>query len=662
MVRNLKLSLVLILFVSSFEVSSQTISAGYSHCLAIDKDANVVCWGEGDFGQVNPPTGLKAVAVGAGRHHSLALTDDGSVIAWGSNERGQCDVPLGLKAIAISAGEYHNLALTKDGAIVAWGESRGEALYIANDRTYSPAAQEYVFNAISAGATHSLGIRRNGILVAEGAYKGRYNGQTYPREQVGPLEKISAGGGHSVAITERGDVVAWGLLFSSDKSAVHVPTGLKAVEVSTKSNHNLALQADGSVVAWGMNESGQCDVPSDLRAIEISAGENFSLALTNQGKVVAWGKEDYGVCTVPRNLIVGRSSDGARLETAPLPLHELFSDIDGDGALDRISLQCEKDGNGNLTANMGDGTVWTAQLHVGLDDAGEGCLNRQDDSPYPVFAFNLHPPYSRLSVSKGRILIHRIGEGLGNGCDDWALLDRQTTPCNSQEQIEIELGKRGFVMSAIRRYARCDVEMGYQEILDCHNYKTGLYSKTTHEELFAAGPSTHYQYIDVYPIKSGPAKLELGFDILNQKEADATRTDISENFIELIVTDDFEYELGLEYLSGQLADVRDPNWSKGLASRQNRADRILNVLYQDLLRIAETASMAKDDKDLVPYIREAQRAWITLRDFDAKISSNACSVESQSSFAYEESLLNSTLVRIEQLVEFGREMVYGYSR
>jgi len=135
-----------------------SISSGYSHNLALDESGNILAWGKNDWGQLGNPEfeGKSAYAVyvksingneklnnvssiSAGYSHSIALLKDGTIVAWGDNRYGRLgdgttntrNLPVFVKdlvgndflkgIVAIDAGDEHSMALYKDGTILTWG-------------------------------------------------------------------------------------------------------------------------------------------------------------------------------------------------------------------------------------------------------------------------------------------------------------------------------------------------------------------------------------------------------------------------------------------------------------------------------------------------------------------------------------------------------------
>ena len=82
----------------------------------------------------------QVVQVAAGGCHSIVLLDNGQVVCWGDNENGQCNPPANLcdgekqQIIQIAAGGFHSIALLEDGNVVCWGDN--------DDKQCSPPEQD----------------------------------------------------------------------------------------------------------------------------------------------------------------------------------------------------------------------------------------------------------------------------------------------------------------------------------------------------------------------------------------------------------------------------------------------------------------------------------------------------------------------------------------
>ena len=142
-------------------VSSQaSISAIFSHGLAVRADGTVAAWGDNNTGACNVPADLtNALAVAGGNGCSFAVRSDGTVTAWGNVWNGRGFVPVNVppdltNVIAISVGSSQALVLKSDGTVFAWSPAWDGVSPLTNS---APAGLTNVI-AISAGGTHCLAL------------------------------------------------------------------------------------------------------------------------------------------------------------------------------------------------------------------------------------------------------------------------------------------------------------------------------------------------------------------------------------------------------------------------------------------------------------------------------------------------------------------------
>ena len=237
------------------------ISAGYEHCLALDKDGVVWAWGNNDYGQLGETTAnipnsnvpvkiqgfddKKIIKIAAGYYHSLAIDENNNLWSWGLNSYGQLgnnsvlnshlpvkvlkgiDDPL-TDVIDISAGSIHSVALVatdsnvNNNTVWAWGRNYYRQLGDGTATNSNIAIQVKIdsntvlsnITAISSGSNHTIALDNTGKVWSWGAGSDNqlgygslanrtYAGKVYTNSSLNELSNvisISAGYLHNVAI------------------------------------------------------------------------------------------------------------------------------------------------------------------------------------------------------------------------------------------------------------------------------------------------------------------------------------------------------------------------------------------------------------------------------------------------------------------------------
>jgi alpha-tubulin suppressor-like RCC1 family protein len=252
---------------------------GTGDYFALGSDGKLTVWANytTQYGETNISalSGSIVTAIAAGAQTSLALKSDGTVYAWGNGAYGQTNPPANLGPVtAIAIGGYHDLALTAAGTVVGWGANAGLGVGINyGQATNNPAATNVV--AIAAGNLHSLVLRADGTVVTWG--------NTSPfgltPSSVTNVVAIAAGSSFNAALRADGTVVQWGTGITS----YPMPTGLSnVVAISGSSSHVTALKNDGTVVSWGYQYVGYAsnNVPADLtNVVGLASGGDHDIAL-----------------------------------------------------------------------------------------------------------------------------------------------------------------------------------------------------------------------------------------------------------------------------------------------------------------------------------------------------------------------------------------------
>jgi len=232
------------------------IAAGSSHICAIIQASSinnpVYCWGSNASGQLgnggNAPSSTpvqvllpfgdtSAFAIAAGADTTCALTSGANVMCWGNGAFGQLGNgatanqnrpvftagPAGFKQITV--GGQNACVLGIDSTLQCWGSDAGDG---ADLQRNSPVRVTTLTDAIAiaAGGGHDCAVRRTGGVACWG---GDVSGQI----------ALPSGFGQFLPIPVNG-----------------LPIAAANVEAH-QGNHTCALLQDGSVMCWGANETGQ---------------------------------------------------------------------------------------------------------------------------------------------------------------------------------------------------------------------------------------------------------------------------------------------------------------------------------------------------------------------------------------------------------------------
>jgi len=361
---------------------SQTISTGGFSSLAIKLNDRIVGWGLFKDTDIVPQELRDVHSVSAGYTHFLALQKNGIVVAWGNNGQNQLDVPTGLQNVkAISAGAFHSLALKNDGTVVEWGMN--EKFDNMSHLSWKVPNNLTDVKAIAAGGNHSLALKNDGSVVmwgvtpnsgvssaadleyAEFAYL-----ENKPREIIRGAVAISAGADFSLALLQDGTVRAWG---NTDRNQCDVPNGLRnVVDIAAGDQYSLALKKDGTVVAWGNPADGHLKVPGYVKDfVAISAGYKAT-AIRSNGEVVQWGGNHHHSIYTSQGLTLSNLPKGLKV-ALPRTDELSFSSEPPILSINRSSINLEDlNKNETLSSNGAIDATDIAQLSFIVSNSGPG--------------------------------------------------------------------------------------------------------------------------------------------------------------------------------------------------------------------------------------------------------------------------------------------------
>lgn len=350
----MKKTLLLILIFSCLQINAQcwkTVTAGYSHTVAIRTDGTLWTWGNNDQGQLgtttpatqNVPTKMGTSndwnTVAAGWGHTVALKTDGSLWAWGYGGLGQIgngtyttnfnppqQIGVAKNWQTIVTGHGYTVALKTDGTLWAWGNNFSGQL--GNGTTFDKNIPTQVGTAsdwqtVVAGMHHTVALKKDGTLWAWGKNSlgelgdGTTTNSRSPK-QIGTAtdwKTIAAGSDHTIAIKTDGTLWIWGdntsgALGDGTTVTKNVPTQI-GISTDWKTlnggvNYTMAVKTDGSLWAWGNNSDGEFGNGTKINSLIpvqigtesnwqiIDGGAIHTVALKSDESLWTWGKNSFG--------------------------------------------------------------------------------------------------------------------------------------------------------------------------------------------------------------------------------------------------------------------------------------------------------------------------------------------------------------------------------
>ena len=331
--------------------SYTSISAGYSHALAIRSNGTLWSWG-GPGARLTPSTESWDKII-AGSAAFWAIRTDSTLWAWGRNDYGT--TPLGLSDSVsrssptqigsdtytdIATGESHVVAVKSNGTLWTWGGNDFGQLGLNDTINRSFPTQvgtDTNWSKVATGSSHTLVIKTNGTLWSYGNNQYGQLGSNITNHRSSPVQVgtsswsfINAGGGGfsvpaysqaSLAIDINGYLYTWGYHalgadmynappFSYRSSPVQIGTEKYLKAVSLAGFYTAAIRADGTLWWAGysnvsgvgslIHRSSPTQVGTDLWSDINVAGAVYSsllgaaIARRQDGTLWVWGTDSTG--------------------------------------------------------------------------------------------------------------------------------------------------------------------------------------------------------------------------------------------------------------------------------------------------------------------------------------------------------------------------------
>ena len=272
-----------------------SVQTGRSHTCALDANGVAECWGLGsvledeghswDNNQALPPDESFA-ALSLGADTSCGRLLNGEVICWGQGDNGELDTPSGFFSL-VAFGGWHGCVLDSDGRISCWGGADGGIL---SEVTSPPTDSGYT--ALASGGWHSCAFKADGHVACWGPLE---NPLLPVPSGLEPFSAISAGASHVCGIyRDNGQVICWG---RDDEGQANPPSG-RFQQIFAGEQHSCALDAAGYAICWGYDGWGNTAPPAEIWQL-LDTGWKHTCGLTVDGRIRCWGQTDYGKLAVP---------------------------------------------------------------------------------------------------------------------------------------------------------------------------------------------------------------------------------------------------------------------------------------------------------------------------------------------------------------------------
>ncbi len=321
-----------LMFVSSLWIANayagSVLSAGVFHVCGIKNDSTLICWGDNEYNQLNPPDG-SFTQVSAGKYFNCALKTDGSLKCWGRDTAGETSPPPG-QFIQVEAGGNHACALTHNGLPICWGNNS------SNQLDFLPGP----YQQLALGDKHSCALKKDSTVACWGS---NGNGQSTPPAET-TLSSIVAGYVTTCGIkTDPQIAICWGATNQSYGYLTQIDFGIYI-------NSLCGLKVDNT-----LNCPSMISLPREEFTHVTVGGNNYSFAcgIKTDGLVTCWGDNRSGRATPPNDIVLMQP------DNVIIPSEAVTAVIEPD-----LSLHISK-------ARYTTSILWVDLIFVGENEQGE---------------------------------------------------------------------------------------------------------------------------------------------------------------------------------------------------------------------------------------------------------------------------------------------------
>ncbi|MAD24671.1 MAG: hypothetical protein CMO44_10925, partial [Verrucomicrobiales bacterium] len=283
-----------------------SIDNGGRHSCSIDIDNSLYCWGWNGYGQVGDGTQTQ-------RNTPTAV-----------------QMPSGKTAKQVSLGYGHVCAIMNDDSLYCWGHNmKGQIGDASNSNRNIPKAVQMpsgkTAKQVAAGGEHNCAFMNDDSLYCWG-YNGHgqlgdgtTNHRSIPTAIQMPNGKtatqVTVGRWHTCVRMHDGSLYCWGYngygqlgdgttISRYTPRAVQMPSGKTVKQVVGGYHHTCAIMNDDSLYCWGHRVGTSTDdnkntpflltMPVNKTTKQVALGEEHTCAIMNDDSLYCWGKNNYG--------------------------------------------------------------------------------------------------------------------------------------------------------------------------------------------------------------------------------------------------------------------------------------------------------------------------------------------------------------------------------
>jgi hypothetical protein len=295
----------------------KVLSAGGAHTCGITMDDETICWGNNEYGQASPPSGVAFNALSANWDHTCGVTHTGQVDCWGLNDHGQGSPPEGYSFSTVTTGGSHTCGITTDGETLCWGLN-------TQGSTEPPEGVE--LKVLDAGSDTTCGV--GGWADAGAEWKDSVICWGVDEWTAG--SGIFCGGdtvSHCTDVKTTGYSHTCGLKYTPGGGQNTICKGLNSVgqtddpyigwvyamDVGPENTCRLFKASASSpkdIQCTGAGGYGIHDTPDGHEYTALTMGSWHICALTTENKAICWGDNEYNQASPPHaNADAGADSD-----------------------------------------------------------------------------------------------------------------------------------------------------------------------------------------------------------------------------------------------------------------------------------------------------------------------------------------------------------------